>query len=326
LRVNNLIHLISSKWPRSGQLITILSLVIFPILVILTDYLYTFILKETLLKNAYFIGASIELTLLEYSIKFVQITIFIMILIIYPPYPAPITIKDYFRERGYRSAVIEYEYVKIILYIAVPLFILLTALPYFNGIISKYIPITFTEIYNNTTYKIAQTVLLFVVLAGILKMILAVFRKKFRLYFARGCFLISTDKQDETEKIYYLIKGLESYNSYLKRNFNLQLNNIKDIVSKIIGSPIKKRHQIIYEISKIFTNNRSETNELEMLRSLKNYLNTDKIEINDIELDLAELIVKQPTINKVRDIVGFFAVTAIPLAISVADLISRFLR
>ncbi|MDW3680141.1 MAG: hypothetical protein QOA14_11330, partial [Nitrososphaeraceae archaeon] len=52
-------------------------------------------------------------------------------------------------------------------------------------------------------------------------------RKRFRLYFAKGCLSIAKNSNDEVEKMEYLIKGLDSYNSYLKRHIKLEINEIK---------------------------------------------------------------------------------------------------
>jgi hypothetical protein len=319
-------HFIVSKWPSSGLLVTVLSLIVFPSVVILSDYLYNPVLKQTLLKDTYYVGDHFELTILEYSIRFVQISIFIIILFFYPPYPTPLSMEDYFKERGYKSAVIEYEYVKLILYVAVPLFIGLTAIPYFDPLIQQYYSITF-ETYQGTTFVVAQTVLLFVVLAGILKLIFAVFRKKFRLYFAKGCFIIALEKKDETAKMSYFIKGLEAYNSYLRRNFDVQINDIKKFISKIWGLPLEERYNAVDEISTVFIKNPSEIYTLDPLRQLQKYLLYGRIEEDNSQyFSLEELLTQQPTINKIKDLSTFFAVTAIPLAISLVDLYQRFLQ
>jgi hypothetical protein len=316
-------HFIVSKWPSSGLLVTVLSLIVFPSVVILSDYLYNPVLKQTLLNDIYYVENHFELTLLEYTIKFIQISIFIIILLFYPPYPTPLSIEDYFKERGYKNAVIEYEYVKLILYITVPLFIGLTAMPYFDPLIQQYYSISFRT-YQGSTFQVAQTVLLFVVLAGILKLVFAVFRKKFRLYFAKGCFEIALEKQDETAKMSYFIKGLEAYNSYLRRNFDVQVNDIKKFVSKIWGLKHEERYKAVDEISTEFIKDLSENYTLDPLRRLQKYLLYGKIEERDIQyFSLEELLMQQPTINKIKDLSTFFAVTAIPLAISLVDLYQK---
>jgi hypothetical protein len=50
--------------------------------------------------------------------------------IIYPPYPAPFSIEKYFVKRGFESAVSEFELVRKILYVAVPLLIFFTVIDF----------------------------------------------------------------------------------------------------------------------------------------------------------------------------------------------------
>ena len=60
-------------------------------------------------------------------------------------------------------------------------------------------------------------------------MAFALSRKRFRLYFAKGCLSISKNSNDEVEKMEFLIKGLNSYNSFLKRHIKLEINEINEI-------------------------------------------------------------------------------------------------
>lgn len=321
-----IIGFIISKWPSSGILVTILSLIVLPSLVILSDYLYNPVLKESLLKDVYYIHGNPEITALEYSVSFVQISIFLMIIFLYPPYPAPISIEKYFKVAGYERAVIEYEFVKKILYFAVPLFIILTVLPYIDPLIRQFSSITLVQTYRESTFSVAQTVLLFVVLAGIIKMVIAVLRKKFRLYFAKGCFEIAAKKKEDTDKMSYFIKGLEAYNAYLRRNLNVQIGDIKKIISKVLGLSHEKKFTVVDAISDHFLKDTSEIYALEPLRWLQHYVVHGEIEVKDSDESLEELLTQQPTIDKIKDMSSFFAVTAIPLAISLVDLYQRFVH
>jgi hypothetical protein len=334
---------IVSGWPSSGKAVTVLSLVILPIIAILSSVLYDMVLKEILLRDVYYAGGSVELTVLEYSIRFVQISIFIMIIFLFPPYPAPIPIGKYFENRGYETAVDEYQTAKIILYIAVPLFIILTVLPYLDPLIQRYSSITLTLAYRESTFSLTQTVTLFIVLAGILKIILTVYRKKFRFYFAVGCFEKAKAKgEKETDKMSYFIKGLEAYNAYLRRNLKVQIGDLKKIISKILGLPHQRKIHKVDVISDSFIKNALEIHNLEPLRTLQEFLierekvdgkderideNDKKIDGKDIQqLSLEGLLTQQPTIDKIKDTSSFFAVTAIPLAISIVDLYQKVVR
>ena len=104
--------------------------------------------------------------------------------LIYPPYPAPFSIEKYFMKRGFESAVSEFELVRKILYVAIPLLIFFTVIdllrPLFEQFVSDEIVSMLT---NNIVFYSAKGFLFLTVLAGLLKMVFALSRKRFRLYF-----------------------------------------------------------------------------------------------------------------------------------------------
>jgi hypothetical protein len=313
-----IIGLVTSIWPVSGRLVTVISLVILPIIVMGSDFLYSVVFKELLLKDVNYVTGIPELAFLEYSIRFVQISIFIMIIFLFPPYPAPIPIDLYFKQRGPERAVDEYQSVKKILYVAVPLFIVLTVLPYVDPVIQRYSTITLTQAYRENSFFVAQTVSLFVVLAGLLKLIFTVFRKQFRLYYAKGCFAkAKAVRNKETEKLSYFVKGLEAYNSYLRRNLNVQIGDMKKFVASILSSPYHKKIKDVNRICDIFSRTSAETHALEPLLPLRHYLATGQ------PISMDQLLTQQPIIGKIKDMSTFFAVTAVPLAISLVDLYQK---
>jgi hemerythrin-like domain-containing protein len=83
-------------------------------------------------------------------------------------------------------------------------------------------------------------------------MAFALSRKPFRLYFAKWCLAISTNSNDEVEKMEFLIKGLNSYNSFLKRHIKLEINEIKKIYSKITTLPTKEKIETVNKIIQSF--------------------------------------------------------------------------
>lgn len=83
-------------------------------------------------------------------------------------------------------------------------------------------------------------------------MAFALSRKRFRLYFAKGCLSISKNSNDEVEKMEFLIKGLNSYNSFLKRHIKLEINEIKKIYSKITTLPTKEKIETVNKIIQSF--------------------------------------------------------------------------
>lgn len=117
--------------------------------------------------------------------------------------------------------------------------------PLFEQFVSEEIVSTFTE---NIIFYSARGFLFLTVLAGLLKMAFALSRKRFRLYFAKGCLSIAKNNNDEVEKMEYLIKGFNSYNSFLKRHMKLEINEIKKIYSKITTLPAKEKIETINKI------------------------------------------------------------------------------
>jgi hypothetical protein len=80
-------------------------------------------------------------------------------------------------------------------------------------------------------------------------------RKRFRLFFAKGCLSISKNSNDEVEKMEFLIKGLNSYNSFLKRHIKLEINEINEIneiYSKITTLPTIEKIETVNKIIQSF--------------------------------------------------------------------------
>ena len=74
----------------------------------------------------------------------------------------------------------------------------------FEKFVSEEIVSMLTE---NILFYSARAFLFLTVLAGLLKAVFAVSRKRFRLYFGKGCLSIVKNSNDEVEKIEYL-KGI----------------------------------------------------------------------------------------------------------------------
>ena len=236
----------------SGFQLTIIVLIILPSAVIISHYFLTQVVInyfkdistiDTISQNLEYAKLSVNL------FSTFQIVVFVVMVLIYPPYPAPFSIEKYFVKRGFESAVSEFELVRKILYVAIPLLIFFTVIdllrPLFEHFVSDEIVSLLTE---NIVFYSARGFLFLTVLAGLLKMVFALSRKRFRLYFAKGCLSITKSSNDEVEKMEYLIKGLDSYNSHLKRHIKLGINEIKKIYSKIATSPEKEKTDTVNRI------------------------------------------------------------------------------
>ena len=240
----------------SGFQLTIIVLIVLPSTVIISHYFLTQVVInyfkdistiDTVNQNLEYAKLSVNL------FSAFQIIVFVVMVLVYPPYPAPFSIEKYFIKRGFESAVSEFELVRKILYVAIPLLIFFTVIdllrPLFEQFVSDEIVSTLT---NNIVFYSARGFLFLTVLAGLLKMVFALSRKRFRLYFAKGCLSITKSSNDEVEKMEYLIKGLDSYNSFLKRHIKLGINELKKIYSKITTLPAKEKSDTVNRIISSF--------------------------------------------------------------------------
>jgi hypothetical protein len=229
---------------------------------------------------------------------------------IVPRYSAPFSIEKYFVKRGFESAVSEFELVRKILYVAIPLLIFFTVIdllkPLIEQFVSEDVVAMFTE---NIVFYSARGFLFLTVLAGILKMVFALSRKRFRLYFARGCLSIAKNSNDEVQKMEYLIKGLDSYNSYLKRHIKLGITEIKKIYSKIATLPAKEKMDTVNRITQSFESGDT----LEPVRYLSS-LHESKTELFLAEESLEQKIKLQVT----------YAAGIIPVILTIIQSVIKF--
>ena len=69
-----------------------------------------------------------------------EVIVFVVMIIVYPPYPAPYSAEKYFMERGYEAAVSEFNFVTRILYVAVPLLIFFTIITFLQPFLENFFP------------------------------------------------------------------------------------------------------------------------------------------------------------------------------------------
>jgi hypothetical protein len=286
-----------------------------------------------------FVPVPDHIILLNNTLTYFQIAAYITIIAVYPPYPFSRNIKSYFIRRGYEAAVVEYELVKKILYAVIPLFIITTSLTVIHDLDYhyKYVkaispcgkswinrvgePIqlpeqfhplsSFVDPHKDTFYYI-QYLLMLIVVGAVLKIAFVIFRSGFRLYFAKGCFILLEKKKDEVEKMRYFVMGLNSYNLYLRQQIKLEIVDRKKIYSKIASSAPAIKNDAIDKISLVFQEDKFEYEEytLEPLRYLCKFQRVPETEI----------LIEQPLKNKLKDY-GAAAAVLIPLAVQILNVI-----
>jgi hypothetical protein len=99
----------------SGFQLTIIVLIVLPSALIISHYILDAVVLqyfksistiETVEQNLEYARLSVNL------FSAFQIIVFVVMVIIYPPYPAPFSIEKYFIKRGFESAVSEFELVR----------------------------------------------------------------------------------------------------------------------------------------------------------------------------------------------------------------------
>jgi hypothetical protein len=137
----------------------------------------------------------------------------------------------------------EYELLKKLMYVGVPLLI----------IVMLFFVKTFNPEKPNFSLVLFSGLIL-VVSATFFKMLINLSLKNFRYYYAKGCFQILTRRSDKEEMMKFLVMGINSYNKFLKRNLKLQINNIHNLYSKIISNFIFMNSLFVNSLSKTFQN------------------------------------------------------------------------
>jgi hypothetical protein len=278
-----------------------------------------------------------------------EIIVFIIIILLFPPYPAPFPVKWYFNKRGYIRAVKEYRLVIQVLYVVVPLLIILTILGVIHGFWVPNQNITATkmtatnvkqtnitatetmELFRQTAQIIhphiiilnfVQYLLLFIVICAILKIIFAVARKEFWLYYARGCFVFMQNAKSEVEEMKYFVMGLNSYNSYLRKNIKLQIKDLKRVYSKIATDTIEQKNNILAKFELLFLPHDDVEDNPVNLSELDNSLNPLRELSSLMETPETDLLIDEPLMSKVRAWVAAAAVI-IPISIQIITLFSK---
>lgn len=295
--------------PLSGFKFTFIVLILLPSLVVFSHFIVTSIIIQ------YFKSISTPLNVqqnLQYAklavdiFSFFEIIVFIIMIIVYPPYPAPYSAEKYFMERGYEAAVTEFNLVRRILYVAVPLLIFFTVINFLQPFLENFFPAKqfLLPVTDSIVFYSARGFVFLAVLAGILKMVFALSRKRFRLYYAKGCLSLIRKSKDEVEKMGYLIMGLNSYNSYLRRYLKLEIKDIKKIYSKLATLPDKDKDAAIEKITECFDSGDT----LEPLRYLAQFKDAD----SDV------LLAEEPLHEKIKTQVTY-AVGIIPVALTILE-------
>lgn len=191
-------------------LMTIIVLIVLPILLAFSN-LVTVIYKQEifLFSFEYFNNEYFAFQIRDYF----QYGVFVVMLIVYPLYPSVFSLEKFFIKRNPENVIIEYEMLKKIVYGLFPLFIF--AFVYLIGGTMKENPLgIIIKFLGDPVLKSLFVTIIgvtfFIVGSALLKIILLIARKEFRFYFAKVLFRAISKKEDEAEKIRYLVRALNS--------------------------------------------------------------------------------------------------------------------
>lgn len=190
------------------------------------------------------------------------ISVFAMIFVAFPfyTYIFPYICKR-FRREYHIDIVIEYQYLKNILWIFISSTIVLTlvpliaeALPNVDLPILSFVLDTLRE--NGILYPLSylRNGSILVVSAALISITVLLRRAEFRFEYAKGCIELVSVKKDEIDVVNYLMKGLGSYDKFIRKRLKTRID-YSDIYSKIINSGRNERNQLIQNVCVAFQGN-----------------------------------------------------------------------
>lgn len=325
---DNILEILSDLWIGSGKVVTFISLLILPLVIVA----YVFFTREIILSSLYFdqyhhLQSTLSphlFYLLNFFIIFEGIA-FVVILLLYPPYPLPTSSEWYFKKRGFSRAVMEYQFVKNVLIVTVPILITFTALGILHdlrfppqGVIHGSSPLNYyMDILHPhiDTFNIAKILLFLIVVSGVLKMIFARVRRGFWLHYTIGCFVQMQNRKNDMDEMRYFVRGLNSYNLYVRRQTKLEINELSKFFSKIASFEQVQKNECISKFASYFSS--YEIVKKDTLYPLREISNILKIP------DESQLLVGQSLKNRLMEW-GAAAAVFIPLTIQTVSFISPF--
>jgi hypothetical protein len=212
---------------------------------------------------------------------------------------------QYFEKRGYEIAINGYDYMNLVLYAELVIVIILTLLYY---VLPESIK-DYSQPLLGDGFYFLQTTLIITLYATFLILIYSYARRDFRFQFAKACMNVIEIKKDEVNKIFYLMRGLNSYNKFLKRNLKLQFDNAL-VCSRVISSD--ERSQLLNLITASF----KDDDKLKPVNCLSNIIHVPEGKQFLVEKQLGE---------KIREIMAIL-IALIPIVISIVQIIFPLLK
>jgi hypothetical protein len=178
-------------------------------------------------------------------------------------------------------------------------------------------PASFVDVFANVSFEDYLSLVTlagvwgFALMGGLIWIVILSRKENFEFYFARVFIVIASKEKDETKRAKNFIKGLKFYDRYLRRTLNLQINDIKEIYSKVIIDSNIDQEKEINSLSLAFE---TDNDRLKPAKWLSEIVNVD---------DPKKFLIEESIGKRLKDLIIFFA-TIIPVAIAIIQLFLLF--
>ena len=198
---------------------------------------------------------------------------------------------NYLGIRDIQNRIHGFEFINKLLYVVVTVFLILSAFIIIDNVkLHK-------GILDYPILKAAYITLSMYVGFWIYWVIRTSHSRTFSFYFARACSEVISVKMYEVDKIVFLDKSLKSYNKYLRKNINLQINNSSKICSEIICPSIRQHSKKILSAMNVLPQTFRSRNKLSPIK----YLAT-LFDINN----LGQFLIRPPAAQKIKEFIPIF--------------------
>jgi hypothetical protein len=218
----------------------------------------------------------------------------VLVLILYCIKPMILPVKYHSEKRALKNLVAEFEFLKKLIYIGMPLLIIFIVIFAYTSQPGK----------RDLTYFIFPGLIL-IVGGTLLRIVSNIARRDFRYDYASACLYLSTTTRDETAITTYLLRALDAYDKFLRRILHHQINDISKLYSKILSESKAEKHETIKSVSAAFES----VDKLNPVKYFSSYL-SDK--------DSSRFLVKVPLIEIIKEWAKFLAVL-LPVVISIVQ-------
>jgi hypothetical protein len=200
------------------------------------------------------------------------------------------------------AVVVEFQTVKKIIIIELPIFSTIVALYFISSVI-----------FHIGFFYYAYGPLMGGMVGALIMYYMFINDREFRFYLARACFMIASQPKDIVEQMSYFDFGLHEYDKYLKRHLKHQIKNIDKIFLKASILDNETRIKIIRSLYDSF---KTENDKLKPVR----YISSELMKSEDIE----SLLIAESLKSQLK-VIGIFLATSIPIVISIITLLlTRF--